>query len=85
MTPSMIVLIVVFVMLTMARIPIGIGMLAGGLAYLLHKGMDTGAAAEHVLMLPYCRRFDDFNVAVRMSMLYYTFGTSKILAAWGRW
>ena len=49
MTSSMIVLVVVFVMLTMARIPIGIGMLAGGLAYLLHKGMDTGVAAEQVM------------------------------------
>jgi len=49
MTTSIIILIAVFVVLTLARIPIGICMLAGGLSYLLHKGMDTGVAAEQVM------------------------------------
>ena len=49
MSSSMIALIAVFVALTMARIPIGIGMLAGGITYLLHKKMDPGVAAEQVM------------------------------------
>ena len=49
MTTSIIILIAVFVVLTLARIPIGICRLAGGLSYLLHKGMDTGVAAEQVM------------------------------------
>jgi len=49
MSSSILVLIAVFVALTVARIPIGIGMLAGGIAYLLHKGVDAGIAAEQVM------------------------------------
>lgn len=49
MSSSMIVLVAVFVGLTLARVPIGISMLAGGVAYLLHKGVDPGLAAEQVM------------------------------------
>lgn len=49
MSASMIVLVVVFVGLTLVRIPIGLSMLAGGVAYLLHKGVDPGLAAEQVM------------------------------------
>lgn len=49
MSSSMIVLIAVFVGLTLVRIPIGLSMLAGGVAYLLHKGVDPGLAAEQVM------------------------------------
>lgn len=49
MSSSMIFLVVVFVGLTMARIPIGLSMLAGGVGYLLHKGVDPGLAAEQVM------------------------------------
>jgi C4-dicarboxylate transporter DctM subunit len=49
MSSSILVLIAVFVALTIARVPIGIGMMAGGIAYLLHKGVDAGIAAEQVM------------------------------------
>ncbi|MBA3518713.1 MAG: TRAP transporter large permease [Rhizobiales bacterium] len=49
MSGSILVLVSAFVALTLARVPIGLAMIAGGLAYLFHKGVDPGLAAEQIL------------------------------------
>jgi tripartite ATP-independent transporter DctM subunit len=45
----MLVLTLLFVGLSVARIPIGLSMIAGGAGYILVKGADTGLVAEQVM------------------------------------
>jgi tripartite ATP-independent transporter DctM subunit len=49
MSTSILVLVATFVALTISRVPIGLAMIAGGLAYIFHKGLDPGLAAEQIM------------------------------------
>lgn len=49
MSASIIILIATFFGLSMARVPVGIAMLSGGLIYLIYTGKDPGVAADQVV------------------------------------
>ncbi len=48
MSQPLVLLVAVMVVTMLMRMPIGFGMLAGGIAYLLAKGQDLGLVAEQV-------------------------------------
>jgi len=49
MTTPLLVLVGMLALTLLIRLPVGFGMLASGIAYLLFKGQDPGLAAEQVL------------------------------------